>query len=216
MTPDAAATSGATDSTNRRVGLVSIAPLRDHAHSLSATMRLTNQRFARPVALTLALTPVIAARPLAAQRLAPEAVTMAIPACEYETCAFTIAPQWNGLAVVAGQTGTRVANLHFFVPRDITPVLAGSRGQAIGADSAAAYARAAIKLRRIGASLTDASGLLAVAGLISALSHHAVRRSDGILLGAGGGALLVSVPFQFAADGALSRAVWWHNVRYAR
>jgi len=24
----------------------------------------------------------------------------------------------------------------------------------------------------------------------------------------------VSVPLQFAADGALSRAVWWHNLRY--
>jgi hypothetical protein len=179
-------------------------------------MRLTNLRLGRVVALTLALTFTIAPRRVAAQRLAPDAAMTAGAACEYESCAFTISPQWNGLAVVAGQTGTRVANLHFFVPRDITPVLAGSRGQAIGADSAAAYARAAIKLRRIGASLTDASGLLAVAGVISALSHHAVRRSDGILLGAGGGALLVSVPFQFAADGALSRAVWWHNVRYAR
>jgi hypothetical protein len=43
-----------------------------------------------------------------------------------------------------------------------------------------------------------------------------VRRSDGILLGVGGAALGLSVPFQFAADGALSRAVWWHNARYAR
>jgi hypothetical protein len=29
------------------------------------------------------------------------------------------------------------------------------------------------------------------------------------------GALFISVPLQFAADGALSKAVWWHNVRYA-
>lgn len=32
---------------------------------------------------------------------------------------------------------------------------------------------------------------------------------------AGLGALFISVPLQFAADGALSKAVWWHNVRYA-
>ena len=171
--------------------------------------------FATVLALILALLAILA-RPLAAQRLAPDAATMAGAACEYETCAFTIAPRWDGLAVVAGEAGTRVANLHFFLPRDITPVLAGPSPQAIGADSAAAYAREAIKLRRIGATLTDASALLVVAGAIGAMSHHAVRRSDGALLGAGAGALLVSVPFQFAADGALSRAVWWHNVRYAR
>jgi len=29
-------------------------------------------------------------------------------------------------------------------------------------------------------------------------------------------ALGVSVPFQFAADGALSKAIWWYNLRYAR
>lgn len=179
-------------------------------------MRLINQPLASVLALTLALMPVLVARSAGAQRLAPAAGSMAVAACEYETCAFTIAPRWDGLAVVAGQTGIRVANLHFFLPRDITPVLAGPSSQAIGADSAASYAQEAIKLRRIGATLTDASGLLAVVGVVSALRHHAVRRSDGVLLGAGGGALLVSVPFQFAADGALSRAVWWHNVRYAR
>jgi len=32
--------------------------------------------------------------------------------------------------------------------------------------------------------------------------------------GVGFAAILVSVPLQFAADGALSRAVWWHNMRY--
>jgi hypothetical protein len=37
-----------------------------------------------------------------------------------------------------------------------------------------------------------------------------------VIGGAGLTALLVSVPIQFAADGALSRAVWWHNVRYVR
>ena len=37
-----------------------------------------------------------------------------------------------------------------------------------------------------------------------------------LVAAAGLAALTISVPFQFAADGALSRAVWWHNLRYAR
>jgi hypothetical protein len=28
--------------------------------------------------------------------------------------------------------------------------------------------------------------------------------------------LMLSIPLQFAADGALSRAVWWHNRRYSK
>jgi hypothetical protein len=40
--------------------------------------------------------------------------------------------------------------------------------------------------------------------------------SDRVIAVIGAASLGVSVPLQFAADGALSRAVWWHNVRYAR
>jgi len=43
-----------------------------------------------------------------------------------------------------------------------------------------------------------------------------VSRTEQVVGGAGLAALLVSVPLQFAADGALSRAVWWHNARYVR
>jgi len=42
-----------------------------------------------------------------------------------------------------------------------------------------------------------------------------VRTEERVVGGVGVAALLVSVPLQFAADGALSRAVWWHNMRYA-
>jgi hypothetical protein len=29
------------------------------------------------------------------------------------------------------------------------------------------------------------------------------------------GAFVIGVPLQFSADGLLSKAVWWHNARYA-
>ncbi|HET7187102.1 MAG TPA: hypothetical protein VFI52_03060 [Gemmatimonadaceae bacterium] len=137
-------------------------------------------------------------------------------ACTYRTCALAIVPSWDGLAVVRGQAGPRVANLHFFLPRDITPALRGDDVTRPGADSAAAEAGRALSLRRVGAAFTDL-GLLAMgAAVASALHARHVDRSAQTLGAAGMGALLVSVPFQFAADGALSRAVWWHNQRFAR
>ena len=64
--------------------------------------------------------------------------------------------------------------------------------------------------------LTDGGVIIAAIGALGALRAGHVRPADGILLGVGGAALGISVPFQFAADGALSRAVWWHNRRFAR
>ena len=64
--------------------------------------------------------------------------------------------------------------------------------------------------------LTDAGAVAIVAALAHAASAGRADRSDKVAGGAGLAALLVSVPIQFAADGALSRAVWWHNLRYAR
>ena len=136
--------------------------------------------------------------------------------CTYASCGLTISPAWNGLAVVSGRAGPRVANLNFFVPRDVTHALMGTNGALAGADSAAAYAHKAVKLRRAGALLTDGSLLMAGATALRVLARHDVHRSDGALFGAAGAAFLVSVPLQFAADGALSRAVWWHNARYSR
>jgi hypothetical protein len=136
-------------------------------------------------------------------------------ACSYRVCALAIVPSWDGLAVVRGQAGPRVANLHFFLPRDITPALRGDATRP-GADSAAAEASRALSLRRVGAAFTDL-GLLAIgAAVVTALHTRHVDRSAQALGAGGMGALLICVPFQFAADGALSRAVWWHNQRYAR
>jgi hypothetical protein len=162
-----------------------------------------------PAALTFA------ARLLPAQQAADE-TRIARGDCAYAACALGIAPRWNGLAVVRGVRGPEVANLHFFWPRDVTAAFRSSPSLAPGADSALAQARRAVRLRRIGATLTDGGLLVAAIGAVGALREGRVRRLDGVLLGIGGAALGLSVPFQFAADGALSRAVWWHNARFAR
>ena len=136
-------------------------------------------------------------------------------ACSYGQCALGIAPTWNGLAVVRGEGGPRVANLHFFFPADISPALRGDPF-ARGADSAAASAHRAIALRRAGAALTDIGIVATGVALVSGLRAHRVGTAQRATGGVGLTALLVSVPLQFAADGALSRAVWWHNLRYTR
>ena len=136
-------------------------------------------------------------------------------ACAYRECALSIAPTWNGLAVVRGTDGRRVANLSFFLPRDITSALRGD-SSAAGADSALAHAQRALALRRAGAVLTDVGAVAVVAAVAHAASAARADRGDRIAGAAGLVALLASVPIQFAADGALSRSVWWHNLRYAR
>jgi len=159
---------------------------------------------------------MLLARPARAQRAGFLGGVVTDSVCGYRTCALTIAPRWNGLAVVAGNEGPQLANLHFLVPRNVTAVLAGPNAPVVGADSAATYARRAVHLRRAGAALTDAGLLLGAVAALHALSGDRDRRRDAQIAGVGGAALLLSIPFQFAADGALSRAVWWHNLRYVR
>jgi hypothetical protein len=133
--------------------------------------------------------------------------------CSYRACALGIAPAWNGLAVVRGTDGPRVANLHFFWPADISTALRGDP-LARGADSAASSARRAITLRRAGAALTDLGVVATGVAVVSGLRARHLRTRERAVGGLGFAAILVSVPLQFAADGALSRAVWWHNMRY--
>ena len=154
---------------------------------------------------------------LAATTARAQASALAVPrsdsACSYRACALGIAPTWNGLAVVRGVGGPRLANLHFFWPTDISPALRGDPF-ARGADSAAASARRAIALRRAGAALTDVGVIATGVALVSGLRARRMQTAQRAVGGVGITALLVSVPLQFAADGALSRAVWWHNLRY--
>lgn len=164
--------------------------------------------------VTIVLFAFAAARTGGAQ--ASAAALSPAPACDYRSCALGIVPNWSGLAVVRGVGGPRVANLSFFWPHDVSAALRGTDLGIAGADSAAAQARHAVQLRRAGAALTDAGIVLGAIAAARALGAGRLHRADGVIAGAGAAALGLSVPFQFAADGALSRAVWWHNVRFAR
>jgi hypothetical protein len=159
---------------------------------------------------------LIVPQPVRAQQAVARAPSVAAEPCSYLRCAVSIAPRWNGLAVVRGPSGSQVTNLNFFWPRDVASSLRGEPAGAVGADSAVAAAVRAVRLRRVGALLTDGGAALVAVAAVGALRAGHVRRQDGILAAGGLGALGVSIPFQFAADGALSRAVWWHNVRFAR
>jgi hypothetical protein len=154
---------------------------------------------------------LLCAAPLLAQHSASATVVTprAGAACSYETCALGIVPTWNGLDVVRGAVGERSASLGFFLPRDITPAFVGS-------DSAMKYAVRAVKVRRVAASLTDAGALVLGYVAIKQLRDGHLGNSDRVIAAVGGGAFAISVPLQFSADGYLSRAVWWHNLRYAR
>jgi len=147
----------------------------------------------------------------------------AVSICTYRRCALGIAPTWNGLAVVRGVDGQRVANLNFFWPHDIAADLSKGAGLATGAvtfgpivaDSATLHARRAVHLRRIAAVFTDAGLLLGGYVVARAAANSRLTNADRALGIAGASAFAVGVPLQFAADGALSRAVWWYNVRFA-
>ena len=134
--------------------------------------------------------------------------------CNYRLCALTIVPAWNGLRVVRGTSGAGVANLNFFFPRDISHALEPDGRRGIGRDSVVSAAQRAVRLRRVGAVFTDLGLTAMTAAGVRALGSDSNKRTNGVL-GATGLALLgVAVPLQFAADGALSKAVWWYNLRY--
>lgn len=129
--------------------------------------------------------------------------------CTYQNCALGLAPVWNGLDVTRGDSQRTVATLGFFLPQDISGVFAEDT-------EARDAAGDAFRIRRIAAGLTDAGIILGATGIARALFHGDWDGwSTGLTL-AGVGALGAGVPFQFAADGALSRAVWLFNRRFAR
>lgn len=150
---------------------------------------------------------------LVASRASAQSVSAAArgasASCDYDHCALSIAPRWNGLALVQGTEGNQVANLNFFWPRAPMGVLAGS-------DSAERYGERAVRVRRAGAVLTDVGALLVGYALARRAGAGSFTHGTRAALATGVAAVAVSVPLQFAADGYLSRAVWWHNRQYAR
>jgi hypothetical protein len=167
--------------------------------------------------LALAAIALVAIAVVSPTRATAQAASLsAQPTCSYERCALNIVPAWNGLAVERGVAGPRVAVLDFFWPRDVSRVFVGDDPLATGIDSAVASARRALRLRRGAAAFTDAGLVLGAVALGRSIGAGKMRRADGLLAGAGAVSLVVSIPLQFAADGALSRAVWWHNRRFAR
>ena len=129
--------------------------------------------------------------------------------CTYQSCALGLSPVWDGLAVTRGDSQKQVAVLSFFLPADIGRVFEGDR-EAVDA------AAEALRVRSIAAGLTDGGIAIIATGVARALFR---RDWDGLstaLTVLGGASLGASVPFQFAADGHLSRAVWLFNRRYSR
>ena len=129
--------------------------------------------------------------------------------CTYESCALGLAPAWNGLAITRGMSQRPIANLGFFWPEDVRPVFADNPQALEAADQA-------LRARTIGAILTDAGLVLLGTGLARAGFQREFDGLSQVLALAGATSIGVSIPFQFAADGYLSRAVWWHNRRFAR
>lgn len=131
------------------------------------------------------------------------------PNCTYQECALGLAPVWNGLAVTRGESQQEVAVLGFFWHADVSQAFEGDR-------QAVQKARDAMATRQVGAVLTDVGIVLAFTGIARGLYHHDWDKFSTTLALGGGTALVASVPFQFAADGYLSRAVWLFNRRFAR
>ena len=129
--------------------------------------------------------------------------------CTYQTCALGLAPVWDGLAIVRGESERRVGTLGFFVPGDVSDIF---KDDADALDAG----REAVRIRRIGAALTDAGIILAATGIARSVFRRDFDKFSGALALAGAASLGVSIPVQFAADGYLSRAVWLYNRKYSR
>jgi hypothetical protein len=130
-------------------------------------------------------------------------------ACTYESCALSLAPVWNGLAITRGISQRQVANLGYFRPTDIRPVFADNAAALEAADEA-------LQTRTVAAVLTDAGLVLLGTGLARAAFQREFDGFARVLMYSGTASVAISIPLHFAADGMLNRAIWWHNRRYSR
>ncbi|MDB4885934.1 MAG: hypothetical protein JWN79_1372 [Gemmatimonadetes bacterium] len=130
------------------------------------------------------------------------------PDASYSRCALSIVPAWNGLLLARGASAERLGNLAFFWPHPIARLVTG--------DSARESAGHAFVTRRRAAVLTDLGGLLLLAGVAGAARRGDIAGTPRALAVAGAAMFAASIPLHFAADGWMSRAVWWHNTAYSR
>jgi hypothetical protein len=153
----------------------------------------------RNVFLTIVFAAAVAV-PVGAQQRAPGN-------CTYQNCALGLSPAWNGIDVTRGEDQVRVTSLGFFFPQDITHAFRDD-------PEAMDVARDAVRLRQAAAILTDAGLVLTATGLARALFQRDFDTLSTALTVVGGVSFMGGVPLQFAADGALSRAVWLYNRRF--
>ena len=155
----------------------------------------------RNIILSFVLSAAVAI-PVGAQQRAPAN-------CTYQNCALGLSPVWNGIDVTRGDDQVRITSLGFFFPQDVTRAFRDD-------PEAVDVARDAFRIRQAAAVLTDAGLVLTATGLARALFQRDFDTLSTALTVVGGISLAGSVPLQFAADGALSRAVWLYNRRFAR
>jgi hypothetical protein len=129
--------------------------------------------------------------------------------CSYSRCALAGMPAWNGLDLVRGEQQERVGRLGFFWTRDLSPVFAPE-------PHALEFAHRAVSTRRTAAVFTDLGAVLLVAAVAGAIANPDHTDTNAALAISGAVSLGIAVPLQFAADGHLSHAVWWHNLQFAR
>ena len=130
---------------------------------------------------------------------ATESTGTVAPACTaYLDCALRVESSIRGgLHIVRGADGSRAAALG--------PLRAAALVQVFSAnDSASFHAQRFIVAERTNRMLTLGGVIFGAVGLAS-------ERRMNVLTGAGAGLLLGSIPYQVAAQRALSRAVWWYN-----
>ena len=158
----------------------------------------------RPAAVLVSIIAMFPGRAAAQAVSAPAGAN-----CTYESCALGLAPVWNGLAITRGISQRQIANLGFFWPTDVTPVFSGDA-------PALEAAEEAVRMRTVAVVLTDAGLVLLATGLARAGFQREFDGFSRVLTGVGAASLGVSIPLHFAADGILSRAIWWHNRRFSR
>jgi hypothetical protein len=170
------------------------------------------------ILILASLAAVCAGRHAAAQAAVSDAVACADSAPapgSYARCALSI----DGSHVRRGAEAVTIAGPGFFKPLRLTRVVVG--------DSALAYAAKFEKrskqsgvLGLLAAGLWVASDIRARDACASGHVCHAfMGEGDDVAFGLLVGSLAtlaISVPFQVSGRRAMSRAIWWHNARFAR